>query len=197
MTSMDRFLDTLKQKALELGASDATIISKEMIVVENEIIDCCKNPLCESFGKSLHCPPHAMKPERFREFLSHCEKAVIFKNDVSPKILLSNERFNEFRKIYEIATGLEQFSKAAGFSQSKGLAAGSCKPVFCPGLQCQALMDGNTCRYPNIARPAMEAVGIHVFKLVEKVGWKINKITENSDPESVKNGILVGMVLVA
>ena len=43
----------------------------------------------------------------------------------------------------------------------------------------------------------MEAVGIHVFKLVEKVGWEINKITENSDPESMQNGILVGMVLVA
>lgn len=197
MNTISRFLDLLKQKALELGASDAKIISKDVILVEDDIIDLCRDPLCEGYGKSSHCPPHVIKPTKFRELLIRYEKAVIFKIDVSSKILLSDERFNEFRKIYEIATQLEEVSKSAGFTESKALAAGSCKPVFCPGYQCQALIDGNTCRYPDNARPSMEAVGIHVFKLVEKVGWEINKITENSDPESMQNGILVGMVLVA
>lgn len=196
MDNIKQFLNTLEANARDIGASDVKIISTTAIPVEDEIIELCKEPLCEGYGKSIHCPPHAMKPKRFRALLTQYENAVVFKIDVLSKILLSNERFNEFRKIYEIAAWLEAFAKAAGFSKSKGFAAGSCKPVFCPEYQCQALIDGKICRYPDEARPSMEAVGTNVFKLVKAVGWEIHKITENSDPESVQDGILVGMLLV-
>jgi predicted metal-binding protein len=189
-------LKKLKTKAKDLGASDVKIISTTVIPVEDEIIELCKEPLCASYGNSIYCPPHAMKPQRFRELLTKYEDAVIFKIDASSKILLSKKRFDEFRKIYEIATRLESFAMEDGFSESEGFAAGSCKPVFCPEYQCQAIIDGKTCRYPDKARPSMEAVGINVFKLVREVGWEINKITANSDPDSVQNGLLAGMLLV-
>jgi len=190
------FLRKLKTKALDLGASDAKSIATNEIPVEDEIIDLCQEPLCESYGQSIYCPPHVMKPQKLRELLTEYENAIIFKIEVAPEMLLSEERFNEFRKIYEIAAKLTAFAIEAGFSKSKGFAAGSCKPVYCPEYQCQALIDGDTCRYPDKARPSMEAVGINVFKLVKDVGWEIHKITENSDPKSVPNGILAGMVLV-
>lgn len=196
MNNNNPFLRKLKTKAQDLGASDAKIIATNEIPVEDEIIDLCQEPLCESYGQSIYCPPHAMKPQQFRELLTKYENAIIFKIQVSSEILLSKERFNEFRKIYEIAAQLTALAIEAGFSESKGFAAGSCKPVYCPEYQCQALIDGETCRYPDKARPSMEAVGINVFKLVKDVGWEIHKITETSDPESVQNGILVGLVLV-
>ena len=189
-------LNKLKKTAQDLGASDAKIISTSLIPVEDEIINLCKEPLCEDYGTSIYCPPHAMKPKRFRELVSKYENAVLFKIDVSSRILLSKERFGEFRKIYEIGAQLRAAAIDAGFFKSKGFAAGSCKPVFCPEYQCQALINGKTCRCPDKARPSMEAVGINVFKLLRAVGWEINKITENSDPESVQNGILAGMLLV-
>ncbi len=196
MNSIIQSLNNLKAKAHDLSASDAKIISTNKIPIEDEIIDFCKEPLCEGYGKSIYCPPHIMKPQRFRDLFSKYENAIFFKIDVSTKTLLSEGRFNEFRKIYEIATELEVFAIKAGFSKSKGFAAGSCKPVFCPEYQCQGLINGETCRYPDKARPSMEAVGINVFKLVRDVGWEIHKITKNSDPESVQKGILAGLLLV-
>jgi len=189
-------LNELITKACNLGASDAEIISTTSIPVEDDVIDFCKEPLCESYGQSINCPPHAMQPDRFREIANKYENAIIFKIDVSPRVLMSEDRFDEFIKIYEIVTRLEAFAAEAGFSESKGFAAGSCKPVFCPEYQCQALIDGESCRYPDIARPSMEAVGVNVFKLVRSVGWEIHKISKDRDPESFPNGILVGMLLV-
>lgn len=55
----------------------------------------------------------------------------------------------------------------------------------------------NECRFPTLARPSMEAVGINVFKLIQDVGWEIYPITRDSDPESIPSGALAGLVLVA
>ena len=52
------------------------------------------------------------------------------------------------------------------------------------------------CRFPSLARPSMEAVGINVFKLMQDVGWEIQPITKDTDPDSIPGGILAGMVLV-
>jgi predicted metal-binding protein len=189
-------LNELRTKAHTFGASDAKIISTKSIAIEDDVIDFCKEPLCESYGQSINCPPHTMPPDRFRDIIAKYENAIIFKIDVSPEILMSEGQFNEFRKIYEIVTLLEVFAVEAGFSESNGFAAGSCKPVFCPEYECQALIDGESCRYPEIARPSMEAVGINVFELVRRVGWEIHKISKDRDPESIPSGVLVGMLLV-
>jgi predicted metal-binding protein len=196
MTCVKHRLIKLKASAQELGASDAKIISTKIIPIENEIIDFCKDPLCESYGKSFYCPPYAMNPQKTKALISDYDDALIFKINVSTKILLSQARFNEFRRIFEITAHLELFAIEIGFSRSRGFAAGSCKPVFCPEYQCQALVNGKTCRYSDKARPSMEAVGINVFKLVSRIGWEIKKITESSDPEVLRKGILVGLVLV-
>ena len=76
-----------------------------------------------------------------------------------------------------------------------GLAAGSCKPVFCKKQPCQVL-DEEACRYPKLARPSMEAVGINVFKLAKEVGWEIHKIVEDSKPEDIPSGMLTGLLLI-
>ncbi len=193
---MIKRLEKLKASALYLGGSDAKIILTEKIPIEDEIIDFCRDPLCESYGQSFYCPPYAMKPKELKTIIADYDNALVFKIDVASKILLSKARFNEFRKIYEIAAHLEAAAIEIGFSRSMGFAAGSCKPVFCSEYQCQALVNGKTCRFSDIARPSMEAVGINVFKLARSVGWEIHKITEASDPESLRKGILVGIVLV-
>jgi predicted metal-binding protein len=195
--TLSAFLQKLKKDALAMGSDDAKIISTDIISIQDEIIEICREPLCEGFGTSINCPPHAMKPARFREEIRQYPNALVFKTGVDPEILLSKERYAAFRKIYEIAARLETLCTDAGYSRSKGLAAGSCKPVFCPDYECQALIDGNSCRYNDLARPSMEALGINVFKLIEDVGWEIHRLTRVSDPASVPGGVLAGLVLVA
>jgi predicted metal-binding protein len=191
------FFDELQKSAMDLGVDDAKAISTNIISIQDEIIELCKEPLCESYGESINCPPHTITPREFRKYIRNYHKALLFKIDVDPEILLSEKRFEAFRTIYEIAAQLENLSLNAGYLLSKGFTAGSCKPVFCGEYECQALIDGSSCRYPDLARPSMEALGINVFKLVKDVGWDINRITSESKPESVQSGLLAGLVLVA
>lgn len=189
-------LDELRESTLALGAADAKIIPVGLISIEDEIIEMCKEDHCEGYRKSVNCPPHAMRPEEARGLMRHYQWAVLFKIDVPPEVLLSQDRFQAFRRIYEIASHLEALSIAAGYAHAKGFSAGSCKPVFCRGQECQTLVDGNPCRYPSLARPSMEAVGMNVFKLIRDVGWEIYPITRHSDPTSIPRGMLAGLVLV-
>ena len=186
----------LQKKAVELGASDAKIIPVDRIPVEDEVVEMCKAHLCKGYGKSANCPPHVMGPGQAREWIEKYETALFFKLDVSPQVLLSEDRFETFKTVYVIASRLEASAREEGFPLAKGLAAGSCKPVFCKGRTCDALMDEGECRYPSLARPSMEAVGINVFKLSKDAGWDIHIILKDSDPEAVPKGMLAGLLLV-
>jgi predicted metal-binding protein len=187
----------LRKQAVELGATDAKIISVDRIPIEDEIVEMCKAHLCKGYGKSANCPPHVMGPGEAREWIGHYETALFFKVDVSPQVLLSEDRFKTFKTVYMIASKLEALSIEQGFPLAKGLAAGSCKPVFCKGKACEALVEGGECRYPSLGRPSMEAVGINVFKISKDVGWDIHTILKDSDPQAVPNGMLAGLVLVS
>jgi len=189
-------ITTLRAKALELGASGAEAIEPASIPVQDEIIKLCEPPRCEGYGKSVNCPPHAMKPAEARRWIRTFWGAVLFKIDTSPEILLSEERIEVFRRIYDMASRLEAFARDRGYRHAKGLAAGSCKAVFCKGLPCQALEEGGICRFPEVARPSMEALGINVFKVVEKAGWEIHHMGRDSNPKEVPSAMLAGMVLV-
>ena len=193
----DTRLVKLQKKALELGASDAKIISVDGIPVEDEVVEMCKAHLCRGYGRSANCPPHVMGPDRAREWIEKYQTALFFKIDVSPQILLSEDRFRTFKSVYLIASKLEASAREEGFPLAKGLAAGSCKPVFCKGRVCDQLTDEGECRYPSLARPSMEAVGINVFKLSRNVGWDIHTILKDSDPEAIPKGMLAGLVLLS
>jgi predicted metal-binding protein len=187
----------LQKEALELGASDAKIIAADGIRVEDEVVEMCKAHLCKGYGKSANCPPHVMGPGQAREWIARYETALFFKIDVSPKVLLSEDRFKTFKSVYMIASKLEASARDEGFPHAMGLAAGSCKPVFCKDRGCDALADEGECRYPSLARPSMEAVGINVFTLSRDAGWDIHKILKDSHPEEVPKGMLAGLVLLS
>lgn len=186
----------LQKRAVDLGASDAKIISVDGIPVEDEVVEMCKAHLCKGYGKSANCPPHVMKPGPAREWIGQYQTGLFFKIDVSPHILVSEDRFKTFKTIYMIASKLEVSAREEGYPLAKGLAAGSCKPVFCKGRSCDALVERGECRYPSLARPSMEAVGINVFKLSKDAGWDIHLILKDSDPQAVPKGMLAGLLLL-
>jgi len=186
----------LKEMAMELGASDAATVKTDRIPIEEQIVDMCREPLCECYSMSANCPPHVMKPKQARKWVLSYKAALLFKIDVSPRVLFSDEGFEVFRKIYVICSKLENFSYELGYVRSKGLAAGSCKSVFCRNIPCEALVKGGKCRYPNLGRPSMEALGINVFRLVKGVGWKIYPILRDSNPKDVPSAMLAGLLLM-
>jgi predicted metal-binding protein len=187
---------SLKKEAIVLGASDVRIIPADLVPIEDEIIEMCSPPYCEQYGKSANCPPHVMTPADARQWIRPYHSALIFKIDVSPGVLFSEEGLRFFKKIFLISARLEELSVAQGYAFSKGLAAGSCKAVFCRDIPCEALINGRKCRYPSLARPSMEALGINVFRLVKNVGWEIHTILRKSDPDDIPSAMLAGLVLV-
>jgi predicted metal-binding protein len=188
--------------AISLGADDAKLLSAEHIVIKEEFVNYCRN--CEGFGSGGYCPPHAMHPSEFREKLRQYSHGLIFKTDVPAEMLLSCKRHRYTRKIHETAARIERFARAKGFAHAMGLAAGSCKPLFCGEHESCRLLenrdgenrDMNVCRHPERARPSMSAYGIDVFHLGGKAGWDMKKITGLTHSEKVPTGILTGMVLI-
>ena len=188
--------EELKKYALYLGASDLKIISTDILPIDDAVVKMCQEPMCPSFGQCANCPPNAMSLDDFSSLALSFEKALLFNIDVPPKDLVSAAAMDWFKLLHTVASGVEAFAISKGFVRSKGYAAGSCLATFCPGQKCAALEENGKCRFPDIARTSLEAVGMHVFSLVEKVGWKLHKITSESDPDKVESGMLVGMVLV-
>ena len=183
--------------ALDLGPSDVRITSAQAICVEDRLAGLCEEPGCPGYGKTINCPPHVMRPEEFRECVGQFEFALVFKFDVPTEMLLTDERREIARTTHETAASIERLALHNGFERSMGLAAGSCKPLFCTDFdECLALAKGGECRFPDFARPSMSGVGINFFDLAEKLGWDAKKITSATRADDVPMGMMAGMVLI-
>ena len=190
--------ETLIQHALALGASAACLIDAAHIRVEEELARICKDPGCPGYGQGANCPPHVMKPAVFRELLPQYPQALVFKFDVPTEVLLGDGRFEVARIVHETAADIERRALACGFAAACGLAAGSCKRIFCADeLNCRVLTHKGDCRHPDAARPSISGLGVNFFELSRTVGWPINKIDRNSDPDEVPMGLMAGIVRLA
>ena len=52
-----------RQRAIEIGATDAKIITTDIIVIDERVRAKCINPVCASYGTNINCPPYAMDLE--------------------------------------------------------------------------------------------------------------------------------------
>ena len=194
MSPEDRLIDQARQ----LGVSDARVIDAACIRVEDRLADICRDPGCPGYGQGANCPPHVMQPEAFRHLLERFPRALVFKFDVPTEVLLGDGRFEVSRLVHETAAALERHALACGYADARGLAAGSCKRIFCAAEKdCRVIAHGGVCRHPEDARPSISGLGIHFFDLSRTVGWPIEKITGESRSEEVPMGLMAGIVLLA
>lgn len=183
--------------ALSLGASSARMLPVEVIRIRARFADMCKTPRCPGYGQTVNCPPHSMGPRAFAKFLKKFGHAIVFRFDVPTEILLSAERHDVARAVHETAAAIEQVAVDLGDRRSAGLAAGSCKQIFCREYNdCCVLTEGKNCRFPDLARPSMSGLGVDFAHLFKTLGWQIDKITKDTDPEVVRTGLMAGMVLI-
>ncbi len=192
-----------RQMALDLGASAAEIIPASDVVIDERVRLKCTVPRCIRAGETPNCPPYAPDLELVRKALDRYHCAILFKCDVGPiedfvpgqggtkeeqrRVLSFHEQSGKL--VYE----LERQAYKDGYHLAMGFGGGSCKDYLCNGLLCQYL-DSGRCRHPHRARPAMEAVGIDVLDLVNKVGWQAYALV--NDLSTVPCAITVGIVFV-
>ena len=194
-------LDRYKEKALEMGATNARIIRAEEIYVDERVTVKCQIPRCFGYGVSAHCPPHTMKPAELKELLKKYHWAVFFTKDVPSEVIVRDkatikERVAAYQEVFKIVSTIESMAFYDGHYLAFGFAAGSCRHTFCGQQEnCQA-MEGKRCRFSLLVRPSMDAVGIDVYKMVAVTGWDIYPIGSGAKPEDMPKGVLAGIIIV-
>jgi len=194
-------LENYRQKALQLGASQATVIPANWVEVDERVRLKCNIPPCPHYKRCANCPPHVPEPEFMRKALSRFNMAVLFKHDIVPvEDFADITRYfphgqKHQRKTTEIAAEIESLAFADGYYFAIGFGSGSCQDGFCNGMLCQ-MLDSGRCPFYLRSRPSMEAVSINVCGLVTKVGWEIYPIYRRVDPELVPCAISIGIVFI-
>jgi len=192
-------LEDLAAQARFLGATAAVIIPAHTLVVEDRFATLCAAPhRCPSYGLAPGCPPHAMHPSAFRQQVQTYQQVLVFKIDAPVTDLMGEKRVDITRTIHHIAAALERMARSRGLARALGLAAGSCKELFCAEEEaCVVLHRQQPCLHPNLARPSISAVGVDFAALADSIGWPFDKI----EPDKIANnepvmGLMAGLVLL-
>jgi predicted metal-binding protein len=124
-------------------------------------------------------------------------KVDVPSNHIAGKEAIDKKMVNPYiRKVAEITAKIESEAFYDGYHLALAFSSGSCKGLFCPDIDCQALLPGKGCLHRLKARSSMEAVGIDVYKTVSRIGWDIYPIGDNTSPKDVPFGLRVGIVLI-
>jgi predicted metal-binding protein len=149
---MKEYTDYIKM-AKKLGADKVKVIPAKSVVTAEWVRLKCQFG-CGGYGQRLTCPPCSPLPEQTKKMLE----------DYSYGLLVHGDKYT---KIREIVSDLEREIFLDGRHKAFGMGAGPCKLCSeCPEF----------CRYPERARPAMEACGIDVYTTVRANGFSIDVV---------------------
>jgi len=197
---LQKDLEKYRQRGLELGATDAKIITTDNILIDERVLAKCTYPKCPGYGTNINCPPYAMGLDLVRKVVNNFAYAIFVKLEVpSEEIAGAEARDRNLtaparRKIAEIVSKIEAEAFFDGYHLTLAFGTGSCKGIFCPDTECSALVPGQPCRHPLRARCAMEGAGMDAFTMAAKVGWDIYPIGASISPSEVPCGLRLGLV---
>jgi predicted metal-binding protein len=190
-------------RAIELGATDAQIISSNSILIDERVRAKCFVPFCPSLGKNAHCPPHALELDFMRKVVSRFQYAIFYMLRVPPEQLVGpgfQDKKNAGRssiKNWEIASQIEKEAFYDGYYLAMGFSGGPCQPYLCPNKDCRLLTEpGQGCRNPLIARPSMEGVGMNALAMAANCGWEIYPVGGSLSPADIPFVTRLGIVLI-
>ena len=195
-------LEKYRKHALELGASDARIISTDDVILDERVVAKCTYPKCPGYGTNANCPPHAMGIDQVRKVVGKFKHALFIKIETPSEHTAGRKAVKEdlaspYRtKLSEIVSKIEAQAFYDGYHLALGFAGGSCKQLFCQNNDCTALIPGKGCPHRLKARSPMEAVGMDVYTMAARAGWDIYPIGMNTSPEEVPHGLRLGLVLI-
>jgi predicted metal-binding protein len=155
--------ETIRRRALELGATGAKIISAGKVFTAPWVRLKCRYG-CGGYGSSRLCPPHSPTPDETRKVLDCYTRAILIHADGQ-------------MDMRRAVSALEREAFLAGFYKAFGFASGPCE-------LCEECAFEKGCRHPHQARPAMEACGIDVFRTARTAGFPIEVVTDHSCPQN-------------
>jgi len=160
-STVDRIASEWKYIATDLGFTRAHLINPRDIIIAPWVRLKCEFG-CKGFGHNLQCPPHGLPENKMRRILNSYKHAVLLEG--SPP----GRSFH--KKLLEI----EKRAFLKGFHKSLSFGAGPC-PV------CEECSIDSQCKFPEKARPSMEASGIDVFGTAKKFGIELKPLKNKSN----------------
>jgi predicted metal-binding protein len=187
-SKLEKF-DFLRKMALELGASDAKVISAKKVVVEDRVVLKCKVG-CVNYGKTLACPPYTPSAQEFRKIVGEFSFALFMKftseADADLQKALSKspsdpslsgeekKKIDHFwaawkedkKKMLASVVKLEKEAMRQGYALAIAFVSGSCQ--LCETCN----VEKRVCVHPEMARYSEDAVGVNVKKTAANAGIK-------------------------
>jgi predicted metal-binding protein len=194
-------LEKYRQRALDLGATSASVISADMVVIDERVRAKCINPKCDWYGTCASCPPLAPDLDFVRKVVNNFRSGIFFRIKAPSAVLVGKTEEDKKTsaaltlKNAEIVSKIESEAFHDGYYLALGLANGSCKVAYCKNVPCNALL-GNGCRQALRARASMEGWGMDAYLMATRAGWDMYAIGRSTPPEDVPHGTRLGLVLV-
>ena len=161
----------LIQEALDLGCTKAKVVLTHTISMAHWVNLHCQFG-CSQYGKLLTCPPCTPNTDEMAEILAEYEKALLI-------------NANTDTNVQKIVVRLENSFKQKGYIKAFALGAQPCN-------LCEPCTISTFCKYPEKARPTLQACGIDVKNTVYKNGW-----TDLAQQKPCSESHTIGMVLLS
>jgi predicted metal-binding protein len=162
------------QLALDMGAENAKLIDASSIQCEAWVRLKCQYG-CPGYNKRLMCPPFTPTPEQTEEVVACYRRAILL-------------HAHDNAIINDIIPELERKIFLAGYFKALGFGSGPCRICENKGSKCNT---SKRCKYPIIARPAMEACGINVFDTARSNGFHIEVVRSHDQIDDYFGVVLV------
>jgi predicted metal-binding protein len=110
---LQKDLEKYRQRALEMGATDAKIIGTDDIVIDERVLAKCTYPKCPGYGTNANCPPYAMDIDKIRKVVNNFKYAIFVKLEVPPEDIAGKKAIEKDltqpyrRKLAEIVAKIE------------------------------------------------------------------------------------------
>jgi len=155
---------TFIQKACELGAIEAKVVSPQQIFTAEWVRRKCQYG-CDGYAEHITCPPYSPTPQETRRMLDEYKTAIL--------IHFSSREV----EILNIVCSLERNAFLSGYYKAFGMSSGPCH-------LCEKCNVQKVCSHPEQARPSMEACGIDVYLTARTAGFPIEVVRDHSCPQN-------------
>lgn len=159
-------LNKIKEYSEKLGIDVCVELDPGLLNPEERIRNYCKENKCGSYGRNYTCPPNAGSLDEIRERLTNYDHGYLFQ--YSQEVDLKKE-FKKLLKskddFHKMILKIEDYLKKADMEEAWGLIGGNCG--LCDTC---AIQKDKPCRHPDQARMSLEAIGIDVVGLLDKLG---------------------------
>ena len=183
--TIEKSLDDYCQKAVANGATRALITQPNQIITAPWVHLKCQFG-CPRYGKFYVCPPHTPTSDQTRAVLDSYNRVILFQLQWTK----GEQSGREISKYTDNVVSMETEMFLDGFYRALSMLCGPC--ILCRHTESSCgILNDESCRFPEKARPSMEGCGIDVFQTAHNHGLPLETTRTEEETRNLYCLILV------